>query len=94
MQNIPEPVPTGPLELRDLSPTLITAVVAVATFVYLFVRISTWSWDERAADYDVPVPEQAREGWKGCILQRPSLKVSTREHDMKGLLLELILSIR
>jgi Aldehyde dehydrogenase family len=74
---VPYPPYPYPADLEDVSPALVTAIVAVVTLLYLFARFTTAGWNEAAVNYDVPVPEQAKEGWKGEILSKPSLKVSS-----------------
>ncbi|KAF2237812.1 Aldedh-domain-containing protein [Viridothelium virens] len=65
-------------ELTDLIPS--EAAVLSAIFLILFVPIlyiilSGPSFEE-PVEYDVPVPEQCRQGWDGKILDEPSIKAS------------------
>lgn len=49
------------------------AIVPVA--LILVIQFFFFTDPEAAVPYDVAVPEQARPGWKGEVLEQPSLKV-------------------
>ena len=68
--------------LEDHNTYVLGAISAISlVFFYLLFRTDP----EAAVPYEVTPPEQVKPGWKGEILEEPSLKV-------KSAILELILN--
>jgi len=53
---------------------IIALSIGSAVFV-LSLRYLLISDPERAVDYEIPIPEQCKPGWKGEELDEPSIKV-------------------
>lgn len=53
--------------------TLVLGAVGAATLFFLYLLLRTDP--EAPLQYSVPPPEQAQPGWRGSVLQEPSLKV-------------------
>ncbi|KAF2753355.1 Aldedh-domain-containing protein [Pseudovirgaria hyperparasitica] len=73
----------------DVSTLLHLAAPALVTgFALLVVVVVVRRWSQAAAEagvrYSVPVPEQAREGWKGDVLEKPGIKVYVVRADKGG----------
>jgi len=51
-------------------------LIAVLVVTSCFFIYTIWSDTEAAVPYSVTPPEQVAPGWKGEVLQNPSLKVS------------------
>jgi hypothetical protein len=65
----------GHLNLEDGLPQIFTLGILALTAIYAFTRLFTDT--ETGVVYQVDEPEQLQEGWKGEVLQEPSLKVYT-----------------
>ena len=58
--------------IQNVTTLLLTSVVvAVTGLVIILVKPDS----EAAVDYDVPLPQQCQPGWKGEVLENPSIKV-------------------
>ena len=55
-------------------------VVAIAGLVVLWAKPDA----EAAVDYSVPLPQQCQPGWKGEVLEKPSIKVCLYRKDLYG----------
>lgn len=66
---------SGDLNLEDGLPQILTLGILALTAIYAFTRLFTDP--EAGVVYQIPEPEQLREGWKGELLEEPSLKVYT-----------------
>ena len=62
-------------EALDEYSTYVLGAVGAATLYFLYLLLRTDY--EAPVPYHVPPPEQAQPGWKGQVLQEPTLKVRT-----------------
>jgi hypothetical protein len=63
------------MEHLDEYRTLVFGAVSAATLFFLYLLLRTDA--EAPVPYHVASPEQAQPGWRGPVLQEPTLKVRT-----------------
>lgn len=61
------------MERFDEYSAVVLAAVGAATLYFLYLLLRTDA--EAPVPYNVAPPEQARPGWRGEVLQEPTLKV-------------------
>lgn len=57
----------------------VLALIIVAFFSIALYYLIRYDDSEQAAPFVVPLPEQSKPGWRGVILEHPSLKVCRLE---------------
>jgi len=58
--------------VQNVAITLATCIVIAATGIIVYVARPD---QEAAVEYHVPLPPQCEPGWKGEVLENPSIKV-------------------
>lgn len=57
-------------------PSANSLLVSLAAVVFSFFAFLCWRTSKFAAvSYTVPIPEECKEGWKGEVLEEPSIRV-------------------
>jgi len=75
-------VQTQPMEALDVFSTdrngQISLFAAVTAFAVVALTYFLSHGHEKAVKYEVAIPEQCKVGWKGKVLDEPSIKVRTK----------------
>lgn len=73
-------LPTFLQDRNITSVELFYGIVAISVINFIFNALSffgVFSPDESPVAFDLPVPEEVKPGWKGEVLDKPSIKVCT-----------------
>ena len=80
-QHFLEDPPSIPPQLQDVSTLkLISTLLAVFIALYVSSRALVKGEDESPISINVSVPDEAKPGWKGAVIDEPKIKVSRMLH--------------